>query len=327
MVDQEKSIAFYSANYDIIGAWFLRPGEKVVLGDKSNRICRFCAKGAPEVTFKKIAHAIPELLGNKSIESSYECDICNEEFGKGIENDLGNWSKPMRTLIRIRGKNGVPTLKKGGDQPGWRIEYDDSKLSVRAYENDPIYEVDEKNRSVTFKLRRDAYTPIAVLKAFIKIGLTLLPDAEIGNFLGLITWIKEKNHRKPYLNQCPVIYTFLPGPMPNDFIAACILRRKQKVTGIPYAFLVLSYGNETFQIPLPSEQLDGVMNKQSSSIYPFPIPRHQSLGFYGDPKVAVLNWMQQEVRRGDVATIKMHFDSKTLVDPSHINQNSQLLRK
>jgi hypothetical protein len=58
-------------------------------------------------------------LGNKSVESTYECDACNEIFGKGIENDLGNWSKPMRTLARIRGKSGVPTIKKTGDAPGW----------------------------------------------------------------------------------------------------------------------------------------------------------------------------------------------------------------
>ena len=105
MQKQMGNINFYENSYDIIGQWFVRPGDKVVLGDMQNRICRFCGKQPPEVTFRKVAHAIPELLGNKSIESAYECDTCNQEFGSGIENDLGNWSKPMRTLIRIRGKS------------------------------------------------------------------------------------------------------------------------------------------------------------------------------------------------------------------------------
>jgi len=50
------------------------------------------------------------MLVNKSLFTAYECDMCNDDFGKGIEQDLGNWSKPKRTMARIRGKSGVPTL-------------------------------------------------------------------------------------------------------------------------------------------------------------------------------------------------------------------------
>lgn len=314
MQEQEANINFYQTHYDIIGQWFVRPGDKIVLGDTSNRVCRFCGKQSPEVTFRKVAHAIPELLGNKSIESAYECDTCNKGFGEGIENDLGNWSKPMRTLIRIRGKGGVPTLKRGGDKPGWRIEYDQSRLNITAYEDDPIYEVDEKNKQVTFNLRRDAYTPVAVLKAFMKIGLTLLPDDEVGNFLGLMAWVREADHSKPYLNKCPVIYAFQPGPMPNDFIVACILRRKQAVTGYPYAFLVLGYGNEVFQVPLPSEKHDGQMSGQSISIHPFPVPGHPDPARYGEPRRAVLDLMNNHVRKGEILTMQMGYDSRVPVE-------------
>ncbi|MDH0894429.1 MULTISPECIES: HNH endonuclease [unclassified Pseudomonas] len=313
MQKQKANIDFYEANYDIIGQWMVRPGNKVILGDLNKRICRFCGKQSPEVTFKKVAHAIPELLGNKSIESAYECDVCNKEFGDGIENDLGNWSKPMRTLIRIRGKSGVPTLKKGGDKPGWRIEYDQSRLNVTSYENDPIFEVDEKNKTVTFKLRRDAYTPVAVLKAFMKIGITLLPDNEVSNFSELIEWIKEPDHSKPYLSKCPVIYAFQPGPMPNDFIVALILRRKMTVAGYPYAFLVLGYGNEVFQVPLLSEKHDGQLNGQSISIHPFPVPGHPNPEQYGEPKRDVLDWTDCRVRKGEIMTMPMGYSSKVPV--------------
>ncbi|WP_257744414.1 HNH endonuclease [Burkholderia glumae] len=319
MTTQEESINFYNTHYDIIGQWFLHPGEKVILGDMSNRVCRFCGKSASEETFKNVAHAIPELLGNKSIESAYECDTCNGEFGRGIENDLGNWSKPMRTLVRIRGKSGVPTLKKGGDKPGWRIEYDESKLNVTSYEQDPIFEVDEDKKTVTFKLRRDAYTPVAVLKAFMKIGLTLMPDEEIENFRGLMGWVREKDHSKPYLSRCPVVYAFQPGPMPNDLIAACILRRKTNVTGCHYAFLVLGYGNEVFQVPLPSEHHDGQLSGKSISMPPFPVPGHPDAARYGEPKRAVLDWMSHQVRRGEIATIQMGFESRIPVAPPEAN--------
>jgi hypothetical protein len=323
MATQEKNIYFYATNYDIIGKWSISPSDRIMLGDQSNRICRFCGKKSPEVKFKKIAHAIPELLGNKSIESAYECDTCNKGFGEGIENDLGNWSKPMRTLTRICGKNGVPTLKKGGDKPGWRIEYDLSKLKIRAYEHDPIYEVDEKKKQVTFKLKRDTYTPVAVLKAFMKIGLTLLPEEEISNFSCLIDWVRETDHSKIYLEKCPVIYTFQPGPMPNDLITVFIVRRKQNITGYPYAFLVLGYGNEVFQIPLPSHQHDREMNGQSTTLFPFPIPGHPVPERFGESKHAVLDWMDHQVKKGDIAIIQMGYDSRTPVELPTVNQGRQ----
>lgn len=323
MKKQEENIKLYETNYDIIGQWFLRPTDKMVLGDMANRVCRFCGKAKPYVTFKKVAHAIPELLGNKSIENAYECDTCNEEFGKGIENDLGNWSKPMRTLIRIRGKTGVPTLKKGGDKPGWRIEYDQTKLNITSYENDPIFEMDEEKKLVTFKLRRDPYTPVAVLKAFMKIGLTLLPDKEVGNFSGLMAWVREKDHSKLYLSQCPVIYTFRPGPMPNDLIVACVLRRRQNITGFPYAFIVLGYGNEVFQVPLPSDNHDGQISGQSIMMLPFPVPGHPDSAFYGEPMCDILNWMDNQVKKGDIATIQMGYESSVPVELPHASQDGQ----
>ena len=176
----------------------------------------------------------------------------------------------MRTFARIRGKSGVPTLKKGSDAPGWRIEYGDGGFNITSYEDDPLYEVDEAKKTITFKLKRDAYTPVAVLKAFMKIGLTMLPDKEIENFPHLMAWVRETDHSRRFAEQCPIIYSFQPGPMPNDLIAAFILRRKPEATGCAYAYLVLGYGNEVFQVQLPSLKHDATMNGQSVSIHPFP---------------------------------------------------------
>ncbi|MBB2929830.1 HNH endonuclease [Paraburkholderia silvatlantica] len=323
VTSQEENIHFYDTHYDIIGQWLLRPGDKVMLGDKSNRRCRFCGKTPPEVTFKKVAHAIPESLGNKSIESAYECDTCNELFGNGIENDLGNWSKPTRTLVRIRGKSGVPTLKKGGDGQGWRVEFDQGILNVTAYENDPIFEVNEEDRKITFRLRRDAYTPVAVLKAFMKIGLTLMPDSEVANFQHLMAWVRCTDNSKPFADQCPVIYTFQPGPMPNDLIAALVLRRKSHVTDVPYAFLVLGYGNEVFQVPLPSKPHDEASNGKSLSILPFPVPGSPDPARYGIPKHGVLNLTGKEVVRGDIATMTMGYDTVAHRGHTESLQNEQ----
>lgn len=307
MAISDENVRFYETHYDLLRTWLLRPGEKVVLGDKQKRRCRFCRKQAPVVTFRKVAHAIPEALGNKSIETTYECDNCNEKFGSGIENDLGNWSKPMRTFARIRGKSGVPTLKRGGDS-GWRIEYDSAGLSITAYEDDPFFELDEANSRITFHLKRDPYTPVAVLKAFMKIGLTLLPDEEVENFKEAIQWVQESNHGIPFVDGSPVIYTFQPGPMPNDLISVFILRRKQDVAGVPYLFLVLGYGNETFQVMLPSRKHDGT--EVCVSLRPFPAPAPDPLR-YGETRHASLNLSGRNVVKGEVFRLTVGFASAT----------------
>lgn len=260
---------------------FLRPGEKIVLGNKDERVCRFCGLGEPDVTFEDEAHAIPEALGNKSLFSYYECDVCNHSFREGIENDLGNWSKPSRTFSRIRGKKRVPSLKKGGSQPGWRVDYKPTGFVVKQYEDDPFMVVDEVNKKVRFELKRDAYTPVAVLKAFVKIGLTVLPPNELPSFREAMAWIREPDHSKGLVDEFPLFRSFQPGPMPNDLIILMLLRRRSNIAGVPYAFLVLSFGNEVFQVFLPSPKQDATINGVKLTLPAFPVPGSVDPARYG----------------------------------------------
>ena len=194
--DKEKAADFYDQNYAGIEPLFLEPEKRIFLGDKQNRSCRFCGRKSPDVSFRKKAHAIPELLGNRSLFTNYECDECNSFFGSTIENDLGNWTKPSRTFARIRGKSGVPTIKKGGNGEGWRIDYGVSGFHIKQYESDPFFEIDETSKRLRLELKRDVFTPVAVLKAFVRIGLTLLPPDELPNFQTALSWIRNPDHTK-----------------------------------------------------------------------------------------------------------------------------------
>ncbi|TBE02318.1 HNH endonuclease [Rhizobium ruizarguesonis] len=294
----EKAVLFYDKHYDLIVNHILVPGEKVTLGDMTNRVCRFCSRTKPEVTFKKVAHAIPEGLGNKSLVSAYECDPCNEFFGSGIEDDLGKWSKPMRTLARISGKNGVPTLKKGGDL-SWRIEYDrNTGFKIESFEHEPIFEIDEEHSQLKLKLRREAHVPLAVLKAFWKIAYTIMPEEELPNFQHLLRWIFQTPHLSVTDgNVLPVFYTFQPGPMPPDVIGVAILRRKPGLNGYPYAFLALRYGNETFQVLLPSAQHDVNGTSQPMARWQFPTLVDQKT--YGTARHATLDWSSTAIAKGE----------------------------
>jgi hypothetical protein len=91
------------------------------------RICRFCGKRDDEVTFKSVAHAIPEFIGNRCMISMNECDECNQFFANNAEDHLSKASAPMRTMSQVRGKKGIPTHKAKGDV--LRVEVDE-KVSI-----------------------------------------------------------------------------------------------------------------------------------------------------------------------------------------------------
>ncbi|MCB1463213.1 MAG: hypothetical protein KDJ90_12500 [Nitratireductor sp.] len=130
---------YYDKNYAGAEPIFLEPGKKLTLGSAEHpQYCRFCRRDEPVVTFKDEAHALPGAFGIIGLFSNYECDTCNHLFGEGIENHLGNWTKPMRTLSRIKGRSRVPTIKKPGPDKGWRVEYSDTGFQLKEYEDDPF---------------------------------------------------------------------------------------------------------------------------------------------------------------------------------------------
>jgi hypothetical protein len=193
---------------------------------------------------------------------------------------------PIRAMTRIKGKNGVPTLVRDG-KGGWRVEANkQGELCMEIKDAAPFYTVDEQKKQITFNLTRGNYTPVAVLKAFMKIGLTLLPQLHLFYFSGLREWIKNSDHKTGAV-KIPVMYTFQPGPLPNDKLMAMILVRKADYLLVPYAYLVIAYGNEMYQVQLPSSR------EPSNASYTLPFfPYAPSAIFaptYGSPKRRLLD--------------------------------------
>ena len=76
--------------YELDNAFIPTKSKYINLKPKRERTCRFCGLSFPETTFKKEAHLIPEMLGNKTLLSDFECDKCNHYFGVTFENHLAN---------------------------------------------------------------------------------------------------------------------------------------------------------------------------------------------------------------------------------------------
>ena len=304
----EQAIEFYRRNYRGACVYLLSDDtESITLRNEGQQQCRFCGRQAPEVSFKRVAHAIPELLGNKKLFSLYECDACNTFFGRGIENDYGNWSKPMRTLTGRKGKKGVPTLK-GGGEDGWRIERENNHFAINAGKNEGNrpFVANEDHRTVDFALKCDPHRPMAVHKAFVKMALSILPERELPNFRQALAWIMNPDHREEVPILAPALVTFTPGPAPIDGIKVGVICRKNKAPEIvPYAFLLLSYGNESFQVILPSPERDAAFEGAAICLPPFPQPPSES----GPLETFSLDLREAELVRGTVAQCTFQFES------------------
>jgi HNH endonuclease len=301
--DAQKAANFYEDHYDLQHR-FLVSGQKVTLGYRENRRCRFCGKDFPEVTFKNRAHAIPEMLGNTSLFTAYECDRCNKTFGDGIETDFGNWSKPMRTLCRIRGKSGVPTIKRRDG--GWRIEGGPSGLSVKHSEEDPAFEVDEEKKEMVFRLIRDPYSPLGVAKTFVKMGLSLLPESEMPNFQLALRWLMAKHHPFALQYETRIFRTLMPGPFSGEIISLMLSRRKRDDMGVPYSFLVICYGNEMFQVFLPSPERDNHLHDKVK-IPRFPCLLDMHPKEFGPPEIRQLDLSGEAIVKDDLVTATLTF--------------------
>ncbi|MGA8760605.1 MAG: hypothetical protein WB611_30620 [Stellaceae bacterium] len=171
----------------------------------------------------------------------------------------------------IRGKKHIPRLK--DESRRWRFDHDSAGIKVTQNESDPIAVVNESAKEITVTVRRDPYTPVAVLKAFTKMALSLLPETEVCNFQAAMTWIRNPDHKADLVKTgtFPVLYTFVPGnvSLGNSVI---LLRRRANHLPLPYMTFVLTYGNEMFQTVVPSPERDAVISDQKIKFSCFPNP-------------------------------------------------------
>lgn len=100
-------------NYKVIAEYSYKSSRPKILTDSNEYHCRFCNKTKDANAFKKKAHAVSELIGNKSIISKYECDECNIKFSKNEENELGEFIKLYRAIRGFRGKKGLIKIDHG----------------------------------------------------------------------------------------------------------------------------------------------------------------------------------------------------------------------
>ena len=262
---------YFIDNYDVAYTYVHNIGEPQYIEDPVEKVCRFCGKRYPEVSFKKKAHAISEALGNKELVLRNECDNCNLEFGKLLEDELSKYMGLSRTISQIHGKKGVPTYRSKDRKK--RVEFDpEFGILIKEQVTEDDVELDHNefieiiDHTMIIHAVRDTYTPLAVYKAFVKIALSLLPYKYLPHFIEATGWIKEHSHlitRFPELGQyAHLIEGFIPG-VPFIPLRATGFIRKNDSIQLPYYQFYLEFANFSYQMAIPCPEKDHYLKEVS----------------------------------------------------------------
>jgi len=207
-MELNKRINYFCNNYDLIFYDKNFTIGKIYIGKKNDKKCRFCNKDKTTATFKTRAHAVPEFLGNKKYLSYEECDNCNKYFSEKLEDNLDKFTKPYRTIARIKGKNKIPTYKSKDKKTWLGFESTKKELLLKDVVDSGFINLEFDKKKISMRLKFEQYIPTAVYKCLVKIALSLMSQNELPSFQKTIKWIRHEDHSKKILNPQIVFYKF-----------------------------------------------------------------------------------------------------------------------
>ena len=223
--------------------------------NKSNRVCRFCGKQIPIVSFKNTSHAISESLGNKSLICREECDICNERFSRTIEPDIANMLSFLLTIHSIHGKNGVRTTV--GEN--FKISLDESTkgdssvgtIKIQLNQDLPTDIEDFFKEQLQLNISPLKYIPQNVYKCLCKYVVSVVNKQYLPDFKGTIDWI---NSTTKY-SQLPFIAI---GNAQVKINTPHLIVSIRKTTNYryPYCFALFAIANIAFAFIVPYTSKD-----------------------------------------------------------------------
>jgi len=311
----EKNLEHFSDNYE--RSFFYQQNNNSTLKREQlvdeTKVCRFCGKTTPDVTFKKIAHALPELIGNKTIFSEYECDSCNEHFSRMLEDNFAKYLGVSRTIMKTRGKKSVPSFKTNDKQT--RIDVDDDMIKVIEHIENKITTFDEEAKTIDVATIRAPYVPIAVYKTLVKIAITLMPYETSLLFDHEKNWLLEEEHTIPdfILPYTKCRFSFIPGPDPNSGFTAVGLKRKNDDLKVPFYQFILAFSNVVFQLCVPCNNKVMVSNKMTKyEMLFFPTPFDNPSWPYGKIQNEIINFGDATVRKNENLNIQMMYTEKII---------------
>ena len=249
---------YLSFGFDGLEQW---AGEEV----ENKRVCRFCGRQMPDVTFDKVAHAVQEALGNKILFCYEECDTCNNKMARVEDN--------FRVLMDFR--RSMYHIPRKGTTKSSSIVGKNFIINPNADGLPELYIMEEAissniNRSQPFLMHLELKDPIVneeMYKALCKMVIDMLPSKELEHFKQTISWINPEEYWMP--DSLPSILThYIPFdkiryPQP---VLDIYINNKGQLLHSPYCTAILYIYDMMYMFIMPMVDVDRGMFKYDKSL-------------------------------------------------------------
>ena len=198
--------------YDVLSEYCAsKRRENIGHKNLSERKCRLCGRSVPDVTFKKRAHAISELLGNKSIILYDECDECNSGQVNRLEESLAAFFSLLRTTLGVSGKKGVPSYNGNCDVKVHSKNPGEVEVKIISLENSSF---EMMGKSCRFKTCTRPFPKRDLYKIFCKFVISVLPTEcfDYEEFSKLREWILSDDRSDEILPTIAMVYDASENP-------------------------------------------------------------------------------------------------------------------
>ncbi|MEB0261779.1 hypothetical protein [Mucilaginibacter sp. 10I4] len=221
--------------------------------DRKDRVCRFCHKKSPYVSFHKNAHVVSEMLGNKRFQSDFECDDCNAIFSR-YENDLANYLGIVRTVQSVKGKK-IPKFKSADKKLSAHVIKEDEITNVvefRRFEGlNETFEFDKENKQTIVKYTKAPYTPLHVYKALLKMALSVVDPKHLPDYNFAFEFLRTKKHDEKFSGFAILIRSTMSLTFQFPSPTVMIFRKKDANAKLFSHIFLLYAQNSIFQIIMP----------------------------------------------------------------------------
>lgn len=318
-ITQQEAFRFFEEHYNCIFLYNQKPkiggfevvdihNNKVVSNPTyrikdSSKMCRYCGKTEPNVTFKSKAHTFPEFLGNKLFVSiNNECDECNMLFSK-YEMDLNRVIYPYLVINSISGKGGIKKYKSNDKTSTIEKINNDFHLTEIMGSAKIIH--DDENKQFSYEFDIQPYTPMNIYKIMSKMALAILPEKEIENFKIMRKYILDD---KLYGFE-KLILDFFPGFNRFDFLVQGFKRKSNNEIIPSYQFIIMN-GNIKLQVPIYNDSDLKANNGKTITIKMESSPTPYDFHELGDKTTRIIDLSSDVLKRKDKQKIIMKYDEK-----------------
>lgn len=284
-----------SFGYDGLEKWIGEP-------DENKRTCRFCGKSVPDVSFKKVAHAIQDALGNKLLFCYEECDTCNHDLAT-IEDQFRILMDFRRSVFRIPRKETTKAAKIVGEN---FIIVPDAKGNPILYlmKEDVVDSIDTTKPFVHHFELKSPIVNEQMYKSLCKMVIDMLPSCELSHFKNTIEWIKSKDFMPDTLPSIWLINLPCDVPVFRQPVLDIFLNNQHNIQNTPYCTSVVWIYDIAYIFIVPLVDIDAGQYKYDTNL-----KNHWD---FMKKWLGLCQWQQQDACDYNLSTVWVNWE----VDPT-----------